>query len=88
MSLIFSTDDGVHIERTNAEQMGRRGIFINGAMLPMARDDNGKTQSEHQPASFIRGRNNLNISPGEEGREAFTKAPPKVSEQDSGEFSS
>lgn len=81
MSLIFSTDDGVHIEQVNAEQMGRRGIFINGAALPMVKDDNGKTQSEHQAASFIQVRNNLNISPGRAEREGFTKTLSKVRER-------
>lgn len=72
MSLFASTNDGVHIERVNAEKIGKRGIFINVA------DDNGRTQSEHQTAGFIRLRNNLNISPGERGREAFTKTLSKV----------
>lgn len=83
MSLNFRSGDGLHIERLNAKQMGgsRRGIFINGAAM----DDNGKTQSEHQPASFIQVRNNLNISPGDVGREAFTEASSKV--RDKVEFS-
>lgn len=73
MSLFASTNDGgVHIERVNAEKIGKRGIFINVA------DDNGRTQSEHQTAGFIRLRNNLNISPGERRREAFTKTLSKV----------
>lgn len=75
MSLFFSQDDGVQIARLNAEQMGRRGIFIN--VRPTERYDNGKIQSEHQTPSFIHLRNNLNISPGEQRREAFTKAPSK-----------
>lgn len=75
MSLFFNTDDGVHIERLNAEQMRKRGIFIN--VRPMVGDDNVKIQSEHQTPSFIHLRNNLNISPDEQRREAFTKTPSK-----------
>lgn len=75
MSLFFNTDDGVHIERLNAEQMRKRGIFIN--VRAMDRDDNGKIQSEHQTPSFIHLQNNLNISPDEQRREAFTKTSPK-----------
>lgn len=78
MSLFFSTDDGVHIERLNAEEMRRRGIFINVAPMARMGNDNGETQSEHQTASFIRLRNNLNISPTEQRREAFTKTLSKV----------
>lgn len=75
MSLFFKNDDGVHIERVNAEQSRKRGIFIN--VRPNV-DDNGKVQSEHhQTPSFIHLRNNLNISPGERRREAFTKTPLK-----------
>lgn len=74
MSFLFNSNDGVHIERLNAEQMRRRGLFINVA--PTVKDESGeKTQSQHQTPSFISLRNNLNISPGEgAGREAFTKA--------------
>lgn len=72
MSFFASTNSGVHIERVNAEKIGKRGTFIN------VMDDNARTQSEHQTASFARLRNNLNISPGERGREAFTKTPSKV----------
>lgn len=70
MSLFLNT--GVHVDQLNAEQMRKRGIFINVA--PSMRDDNGRTkiQSEHQTPTFVRHRNNLNISPGEVGREAFT----------------
>jgi hypothetical protein len=74
MSLFFNTDDGVHIERLNAEQSRKRGIFIN---VQPSVDDNGKKHSEHQTPSFIHLRNNLNISPGERRREAFTKTPLK-----------
>lgn len=74
MSLFFKNDDGVHIERVNAEQSRKRGIFIN--VRPSV-DDNGKIQSGHQTPSFIHLRNNLNISPGERRREAFTKTPLK-----------
>lgn len=49
----------------------KRGIFINVRL--MVRDDNGKIQSEHQTPTFIHLPNNLNISPGEQRREAFTK---------------
>jgi hypothetical protein len=78
MSFLPGSVDGVHIERLNAEQMRRRGFFINVA--PAVRDE--KTQSEHQTPSFISLRNNLNISPGG-GREAFTKASSgKVSESE------
>jgi hypothetical protein len=76
MSLFFNTDDGVHIERLNAEQKKKRGIFIN--VQPIAKDDNGKIQSQHQTPSFIHLRNNLNISPGEQRRESYTKASSKV----------
>lgn len=73
MSFYASTNHGeVHIGRVNAEKIGKRGIFIN------VTDDNARTQSEHQTASFIRLRNNLNISPGERRREAFTKTFSKV----------
>lgn len=74
MSLFFKNNDGVHIERFNAEQSRKRGIFIN--VRPSV-DDNGKIESEHQTPSFIHLRNNLNISPGEQRREAFTKTPLK-----------
>lgn len=55
--------------------MRKRAIFINVA--PSVSDDNGRTrtQSGHQTPSFVRHRNDLNISPGEVGREAFTKTP-------------
>jgi hypothetical protein len=77
MSFLPGSNDGVHIERLNAEQMRRRGFFIN--VTPAVRDE--KTQSQHQTPSFISLRNNLNISPGG-GREAFTKASSgKVSEE-------
>lgn len=76
MSLLYNTDD-VHIERRlSAGQREGRAFFINVRPPPV--DDNGRTQSEHQAANFIRSRNNLNISPGERGREAFTKTPTKV----------
>lgn len=72
MSLFFSHDDGLHIERINAEEMRKRGYFIN--VVPMLRDDYGGTQSEHQvPTTLARLRNNLNISPGEHEREAFAQ---------------
>jgi hypothetical protein len=74
MSLYFNTDDRVHIERVNAERSERRGIFIN---VQPSVDDNAKKHSEHQTPSFIHLRNNLNISPGERRREAFTKSPLK-----------
>lgn len=74
MSLFFNTNDGVHIERLNAEHSRRRGIFIN---VQPSVDDNTKIQSEHQTPSFIHLKNNLNISPGERRREAFTKTPLK-----------
>jgi hypothetical protein len=76
MSLYFNTDDGMHIERVNAEQSRKREIFIN---VRPNMDDNRKVQleHEHQTPSFIHLRNNLNISPGERRREAFTKTSSK-----------
>lgn len=82
MSLFLNSDDRVHIERVNAEQMRKRGTFINVA--PTALDDNGGKQSEHQTASFIRLGNNLNISPGEQRRAPFTKTSSKVSDDSAG----
>lgn len=83
MSLFLNSDDRVHIERVNAEQMRKRGTFINVA--PTALDDNGGIeQSEHQTASFIRLGNNLNISPGEQRRAPFTKTSSKVSDDSAG----
>lgn len=76
MSLFFSNDDGLHIERINAEEMRKRGYFINvhPNVAPMVRDDYGRTQSEHQaPSTLARLRNNLKISPDEHGREAFAQ---------------
>lgn len=37
MSLFFNTDDSVHIDRLNAEQMKKRGTFID--VKPISRGD-------------------------------------------------
>lgn len=78
MSLYYGNDDGLHIERINAEAMRKRGYFINVA--PTVKDDYGGTQSEHHqaPRAWDRLRNNLNISPGEYGREAFSQTSSRV----------
>jgi phosphate-selective porin len=68
----------------NAEQMPKRGFFINVQEKPVAKkknfnDDNnvGIEQWHHLPQAALtltRRRNNLNISPGEiKKRESFTK---------------
>ena len=69
---LFNTEDEVH----SAEHSRKRGIFIN-VRPSISMVDNGKIQLERQTPSFIHLRNNLNISPGERRREAFTKTPLK-----------
>lgn len=59
-------------EQVNAEQMPKRGFFIN--VQPVARtnyQDDGSSKEQWQQLTH-RG-NNLNISPGEVKRESFTK---------------
>lgn len=63
-------------EQVDAEQMPKRGFFIN--VQPVARRSIVDGEQEQWPASstllaLTRRRNNLNISPGEAKRESFTK---------------
>lgn len=67
MSFYFSANAVVHSNRQNAEQMRKRGIFLNVAPSFL------EEKSEHQTPSFIRS-NNLNISPNEVLRETFAKS--------------
>ncbi|KAG5679676.1 hypothetical protein PVAND_009230 [Polypedilum vanderplanki] len=72
MSLFFNTDDGLHLERVNATQMAKRGIFVN---VKSANDDHrveGGIDFLEPPPSFYEMENNLSISPMRR-RDAFTK---------------
>lgn len=71
MSLFFNTDDGVHLERVNATQMAKRGIFVNVKSANKNRDE-GDFGYE-TPSNFFQLENNLHISPSRR-RDAFTKA--------------
>lgn len=71
MSLFFNTDDGVHLERVNATQMAKRGIFVNVKPANNVDDDFGSRRS-----SFLYSENNLEFSPFRK-RDGFTKASVK-----------
>jgi hypothetical protein len=87
MSLFFdnnySDQHRMNVETVqNAEQMPKRGFFINVREKPVAKKKNydnnvGIEQWHHLPQAALtltRRRNNLNISPGEiKKRESFTK---------------
>lgn len=85
MSLFWNSIDGVHLERVNAEQMAKRGIFVN--VKPANDNRNGGGEFGYQARSAIGGgdgggffhlenENNLNSSPNRK-RDAFTKTPIK-----------
>lgn len=76
MSLFFNIDDGMHIDRLNAEQMRKRGAFVHVKPFE-ARDDYGRKQSENQAASIVYPRNNLSFSGAELKRESFMRTPPR-----------
>ena len=71
MSLFFNTDDGVHLERVNATQMAKRGIFVNVKPANDVNDDFGSRLS-----SFFHSENNLEFSPFRK-RDGFTKTSVK-----------
>ncbi|KAL7037952.1 hypothetical protein ACKWTF_009410 [Chironomus riparius] len=71
MSLFFNTDDGVHLERVNATQMAKRGIFVNVKPANDVDDDFGSRRS-----SFFHTENNLEFSPFRK-RDGFTKTSVK-----------
>lgn len=78
MSLFWNANDGVHLERVNAEQMAKRGIFVN---VKAANDNRNRGEFGYQtPTAFdggffhLENENNLNSSPTRK-RDAFTKAP-------------
>lgn len=80
MSLFWNANDGVHLERVNAEQMAKRGIFVN---VEPANDNRNRGEFGYQaPRAFdggffhLENENNLNSSPTRK-RDAFTKAPIK-----------
>ena len=82
MSFFWDANDGVHLERVNAEQMSKRGIFVN--VKPV--NDNHEGEFEYRKSldgSFfhLENGNNLNSSPARR-RDAFTKSPiRKVAEE-------
>ena len=71
MSLFFNTDDGVHLERVNATQMAKRGIFVNVKPANNVDDD-----LENQHKCFFDSESNLEFSPFRK-RDGFTKASVK-----------
>lgn len=81
MSLFWNSIDGVHLERVNAEQMAKRGIFVN--VKPANDNRNGGEFGYQAPLTSLGGgffhlenENNLNSSPTRK-RDAFTKTPIK-----------
>lgn len=77
MSLFWNANDGVHLERVNAEQMVKRGIFVN---VEAANDNRNRGEFGYQAFDggffHLENENNLNSSPTRK-RDAFTKAPIK-----------
>lgn len=82
MSLFWNSIDGVHLERVNAEQMAKRGIFVN--VKPVNDNRNGGELGYTQAPTALGGssffhlenENNLNSSPTRK-RDAFIKTPIK-----------
>jgi hypothetical protein len=86
MSLFWNSIDGVHLERVNAEQMAKRGIFVN--VKPANDNRNGGEFGYQARAALsvggggdggffhLENENNLNSSPNRK-RDAFTKTPIK-----------
>jgi hypothetical protein len=86
MSLFWNSIDGVHLERVNAEQMAKRGIFVN---VKPENDNHNGGEFGYQAAAAVlsasgsdggffhlENENNLNSSPNRK-RDAFTKTPIK-----------
>lgn len=77
MSLFWNSIDGVHLERVNAEQMAKRGIFVN---VKPANDNRNEGELGYQVPMggffHLENENNLNSSPTRK-RDAFTKTPIK-----------
>lgn len=90
MSLFWNSIDGVHLERVNAEQMAKRGIFVN---VKPANDNRNGGEFGYQAGGaaaalsvsggggdggffHLENENNLNSSPNRK-RDAFTKTPIK-----------
>jgi len=78
MSLFFNSDDGVHLDRLNAEQMGKRGIFIN--VRPAVNDNNRKERWERElvpPSRFNHRQHHLKNISAELRRDAAAKSATK-----------
>lgn len=80
MSLFWNSIDGVHLERVNAEQMAKRGIFVN--VKPVNDNRNGGELGYNQALGgsgffHLENENNLNSSSPTRKRDAFTKTPIK-----------
>ena len=73
MSLFFNTNDGVHLDRVNATQMAKRGIFVN---VKPADDATSEIAARRRASSIFYLENNHNLPPSLR-RDDFAKVDAK-----------
>lgn len=72
MSLFFNNEDGAHLDRMNAEQIGKRGIYLNVKPAPQNNYTNSPpTYQQQQHQKFNKFQNNIGFPPAVK-RDAFT----------------
>lgn len=75
MSLFFNNEDGVHLERMNAEQIGKRGVYLNVKPAPQNNYNNSpptyQQQQQQHHEKFNKFQNNIGFPPAVK-RDAFT----------------